>query len=69
MDVRRFSGAIIEEMRPIDVLHDNVGVPRFGRTCIDDPCDIRVLHVGEHLLFSLKPLDHLLGFCIPLNQF
>ena len=50
-------------------LHHEIGSPRIGRTGIQHPGDVGVIHQGQRLSFGLKSRDNLLSIHARLDDF
>ena len=61
--------AVLYDAMALDILHRNVGNSGVCGSSIDDPRNVGMLHVGEHLYFSLESLEDLLMLCVSEDQF
>ena len=53
--------AVLRDRHPADQLHHEVRAAGFGRTGIQHPGNIRMVHHRQGLPLGLEPGDHLLG--------
>ena len=52
----------------IDVLHHEVRLPAFGRTCFEHLCDVAVLHHRQGLKLEFEAFQHLLAVHAQLDD-
>src|SRR5262249_7986961 len=60
-DVEIVSVTILVDLRPLDVLHDEVRQAVVGGAAIEERRDIRVLQLGENLALSAESLQDEVG--------
>jgi hypothetical protein len=52
--------AVLVDADAIDVFHDQIGQPFFGRTAVEQPRDLRVLELGQDLALAAESAEQIL---------